>query len=372
MDTYDLCIVGAGLTGATIARLAAEDSKKVLVIDQRDHLGGNVYDTIDPISGIRINKYGAHIFHTNDEGVWKFVNRFSLWKRWEHHVLANISNTFIPVPITIPTINGLYNLHLHTKEDMEKWLSKERISCESPTNSEEMALSKVGSGIYEHIFKDYTKKQWDKYPNELDPSVLERIPIRADYDTRYFTDKYQAMPENGYTSLVESMLLHPNITIKLNTSWTRDLLKTWKLLVFTGPIDSYFNDIGLPKLEYRSIKFEWERFYHPGYYQPAAVINYPTLSSPYTRIVEYKHFLHQKSPWTILAKETTCADGEPYYPVPTQKNRDLYEKYKKQVETVTNVHFVGRLASYKYFNMDQAIRNAMDYYNTILRQNQDT
>lgn len=370
MSQYDLCIVGAGLSGATIARLAAEDNKKVLVIDKRDHIGGNVYDTVDPISGIRISMYGAHIFHTNDTEVWNFVNRFGSWKRWDHHVLSDVSGTLIPMPISLTTVNTLFNESLATEDDMVEWLSREKVPCETIKNSEDVALSKVGSRLYEALLKPYTQKQWAKDPNQMDPSVLERIPVRTNFDTRYFTDKYQAMPEHGYSSVVESMLDHPNITLQLNCPWKPEVENLAKALVFTGPIDVYFQESGLPKLEYRSIKFEWKRFYQPGFYQPAAVVNYPSLTTTYTRCVEYKHFLNQKSPWTMISNETTCADGEPYYPVPTQENRDLYEKYRALAETKPNVHFVGRLASYKYFNMDQAIRNAMDYY-TILRLNLD-
>ena len=371
MWQYDICIVGAGLSGATIARLAAEDSKKVLIIDKREHIGGNVYDSIDDISKIRISKYGAHIFHTNDEGVWNFINRFGSWKRWDHHVVSDISGIYIPMPITITTINTLFNLSLIDEKEMIDWLSKEVLLCDSPTNSEEVALSKVGSRLYEALFKSYTKKQWDKEPRELDPSVLERIPVRTNFDTRYFTDKFQALPEHGYTSIVKSMLDHPNITLKLNTPWSEDLKRSWKALVFTGPIDVYFKNSGLPELEYRSIEFKWSRFYKPGFHQPCAVVNYPSLDVPYTRCVEYKHFLNQRGPWSMIAYETTCAEGEPYYPVPTKKNKDLYEKYRLLAKNEKDVHFVGRLASYKYFNMDQAIRNAIDYY-PILHQNRDT
>jgi UDP-galactopyranose mutase len=371
MSQYDLCIVGAGLSGATIARLAAEDGKKVLILEKRDHIGGNVYDKIDDTTGIRISMYGAHIFHTNDTGVWNFVNRFGSWKRWDHRVVSDVSGSYVSVPINITTVNSLFNENLSTEEDMLRWLSKEQIVYNTIQNSEDSALSKVGSRIYETLLKPYTIKQWAKEPKDLDPSVLERIPLRTNFDTRYFTDKYQAMPEHGYSSIVKSMLDHPNITVTLNCPWSFKMEQFWKTLIFTGPIDTYFEDSGLPKLEYRSIHFIWEKFYQPGLHQPAAVVNYPSLTTPYTRCVEYKHFLNQKSPWTIIASEITCEEGEPYYPVPTQKNKDLYEKYRALAEATPSVHFVGRLASYKYFNMDQAIRNAMDYYAT-LRQSQNT
>ena len=367
---YDMCIVGAGLSGSTIARLAAEDGKKVLVLEKREHIGGNVYDTLDEITNIRISMYGAHIFHTNDEEVWTFVNRFGLWKRWDHQVLSLVNGTYVPMPITITTVNTLFNLNIQSEDEMKTWLSKERIQCDTPVNSEESALNRVGQRIYDYLFHSYTRKQWDKEPSELEPSVLDRIPLRTNFDTRYFSDKYQGLPVDGYTSLVSNMLNHENITVQLNTPWTSHLEKTWKILIFTGPIDGYFKMSGLPPLEYRSIHFEWKRMIQPGFHQPASVVNYPGLDTPYTRTVEYKHFLHQSSPWTILSSETTSSEGEPYYPVPTLYNRELYDKYKELASQESDVHFVGRLATYKYFNMDQAIRNSMDYYRNTIRLDQ--
>jgi UDP-galactopyranose mutase len=220
----------------------------------------------------------------------------------------------------------------------------------------------VGPKIYETIFKPYTFKQWGKWPNELETLVLERIPVRPSFDTRYFSDRFQALPVNGYTALVEAMLRHPKIDIRLNTPWSEELRSSAKTIVFTGPIDVYFSAAELPKLEYRSIEFHWSWEKNDGYAQPNSVINYADASVPFTRCVEYKHFLYQKSEWTVMAKETTCDEGEPYYPVPTKDNQELYKRYKQLAETQEGVHFVGRLASYKYLNMDAAIRNAIDYY----------
>ena len=364
MDTYDFCIVGAGLSGSTIARLAAEDGYKVLVIDKRNHIGGNVYDKIDEITDIRISLYGAHLFHTNDEGVWNFVNRFGEWVPWYHKVVAECSGQLVPIPVNITTVNMLFGQSITNEDEMKEWLSKEAIACDKPNNSEEVALSRVGPRLYENLFKTYTFKQWAKHPIDLEPSVLERIPVRTNFDDRYFTCKYQALPVDGYTSIVNSMLDHPNITVKLNCTWTRDMEKVWKKLVFTGPIDVYFSEAGLPPLEYRSINFDWERIPGVKYAQKNSVVNFPSAYRDETRCVEYKHFLNQESDWTILATETTSDKGEPYYPVPTKANRDLYEKYRSLAENTKDVYFVGRLASYKYFNMDQAIRNAMDFYSS--------
>jgi UDP-galactopyranose mutase len=366
---YDYLIVGAGLSGATIAHLAAKDGKQVLVIDKRGHLGGNVYDTIDPQTGIRISLYGAHLFHTNDKEVWSFVQQFGTWKRWDHTVVADVSGIYVPVPVNPITVNSLCGTSISTEAEMNEWLTRETVPCETSVTSKDVALSRVGKRLYETLFRDYTIKQWNKSPEDLDPSVLARIPVRTSFDCRYFNDKFQGLPVEGYTHIVEQMLNHPNITVQLNTSWetiadsAKSLANT---LVFTGPIDTYFQHSGLAPLEYRSIEFSWERIPCCGYIQPNSVVNYPLASVPFTRCVEYKHFLHQQSDWTILAKEKTTDKGEPYYPVPTEANQDLYSKYVELANQEQGVHFIGRLANYKYFNMDQAIRNAMDYYRAHL------
>jgi UDP-galactopyranose mutase len=368
MLEYKYIIVGAGISGATIAERCANHGDSVLVIDKRNHIAGNVYDEIDKTSGIRISKYGAHIFHTNDKEIWEYINKFGKWKRWDHHVVADISGSYIPIPVNINTINKLYNLDISNENDMNEWLLNEQIVCNNIRNSEDVALSRVGTRLYEELFKPYTFKQWAKEPAELEPSVLERIPVRNNYDDRYFSDKYQGLPVNGYTSIVNNMLSNKNITVKLNTSW-EDIKSdiSGQKVIFTGPIDGYFKDRGLPILEYRSINFEWTTIKNSGYLQPNSVVNYPSRDNPYTRSIEYKHFLHQKSDWTIISKETTSDIGEPYYPVPTKKNRDLYNKYLELIKDESNVHFIGRLATYKYFNIDQAIRAALDYYNIHLK-----
>ena len=363
-------IVGCGITGATLAeRLATILGKKVLIIDKRDHIGGNCYDFTDEKTGIRMNKYGAHLFHTNNEKVWDYINKFGEWVRWEHHVVANVDDKFVPVPVNISTVNCLCNEHIQTDDEMRLWLNKTQIKCE-PQNSEEMAISRVGITLYEKLFKPYTIKQWNKEPKELDASVLARIPVRDSYDARYFSDKYQVLPKNGYTDFVKNLLQSSNIEVRLNTDFEifkqTDEFKIVEGVIYTGPIDAYFKNRGLPKLEYRSIDFKIETIKNiKGYYQPNSVVNYPDKDIPYTRIVEYKHFLNQKSKDTVIVSETTNDKGEPYYPVPNKKNKELYEKYKlfaEEEETEKNVHFIGRLASYKYFNMDKAIEVALDYF----------
>lgn len=365
MVHYDALIVGAGLSGATIAEHYVQAGKKVLVIDKRDHIAGNIYDEVDSETGIRISRYGAHLFHTNDTEVWDYINRFGTFKRWDHRVLCDVSGVLVPMPVNINTVNALFSLSLQTEQEMIDWLSKERVSCDV-NNSEDVALTRVGPRLYETLFKKYTVKQWDKLPADLEPSVLERIPVRTNFDDRYFGDRYQGLPVDGYTGLVEKMLV--GAEVRLGVDWS-DMCElpdcTWDKLIFTGPIDVYFKDSNLPPLEYRSINFEWQKIKTDGFVQPNSVVNYPGSEQPYTRCVEYKHFLNQKSAWSVIAKETTCAEGEPYYPVPTAANRALYQKYV-ELASKTDVHFVGRLASYKYFNMDQALRNAMDYYKRFL------
>ena len=362
----NILVVGAGLSGATIAERCAHAGANVLVIEKRDHIGGNVYDEMDAATGIRVSRYGAHLFHTNDEEVWNYVNRFGEWVRWEHTVVADVSGTLVPVPVNCVTVNSLCGAAIQTEAEMAEWLAAAQIPCVSPKNSEEVALSRVGRRLYETLFKPYTWKQWGKDAAELEPEVLARIPVRPNFDPRYFTDKFQALPKFGYTEIVRKMLDHPRISVRLNSSWENFQASpefSPDQIVFTGPIDTFFADAGLPKLEYRSIEFEWTRIPSMGFYQPNSVVNYPDALNPYTRCVEYKHFLNQKSDWTIIARERTCDQGEPYYPVPTETNRELYRKYAElAAATDSSAHFIGRLANYKYFNMDQAIRAALDYF----------
>lgn len=362
----DLLIVGAGMSGAILAeRFASQNNTKVLIIDKRDHIGGNCYDYIDE-NGILMNKYGAHLFHTNDEDVWEYIQKFSEWQRWDHRVFGSIEGKIINIPVNINTVNALCGTNIKNEEEMNEWLETVQVKYEKITNSEEIAKSRVGEELYKKLFRDYTFKQWNKYPEELDPSVLSRIPIRNNFDERYFDDRYQVLPKYGYTKFVENILSHPNITVLTNTNYfdIKDKID-YKTLIFTGSIDSYFENAGLEKLEYRSIEFTEERYKNMNFYQTNSVVNYPELDIPFTRIVEYKHFLNQQSPHTTIVKEVTKDFGEPYYPVPNETNLSLYEKYRKLAELEKDAHFIGRLASYKYFNMDQAIKNSLDFFNNF-------
>jgi UDP-galactopyranose mutase len=382
----DLLIVGAGLSGAVIAeRCSKELGMTSLMIDSRDHIGGNCYDFVEE-HGIRVSKYGAHLFHTKYERVWEYVNRFSQWMPYDHRVRGRVPDRngvkrLVPIPPVQATVNALFGENIQSEEEMQAWYDKKRVPCsgEKPANSEEASLSRVGAELYEAIFKHYTKKQWDKYPSELDASVMLRLPCRTSTDERYFGDDWQALPLRGYTRIFENMLLDdPNITVRLGVDYFKaredKTLPEYGMLVYTGPIDSYFAQLGMPKLEYRSLRFEEEYVEEPkqGYFQEAMVVNYPSPDVNFTRIVEYKHVPNQteavkagKVPGTLIAREYSSAEGDPYYPVPNPENTALYEKYRALAEKEENVCFVGRLASYKYFNMDQAILNALEIYDNM-------
>ena len=365
-NSYDILIIGCGLSGVVMAeRFANKLNKKVLIIEKRDHIGGNIYDYIDEETNILMSKYGAHLFHTNNEIVWNYINRFSKWIRWDHEVVGVINDKLINIPVNINTVNVLCNENIKNTEEMNEWLNKNQIKYNEIDNSEKMGKSRVGNILYEKIFKEYTYKQWNKYPEELDPSVLARIPIRNDFDVRYFDDKYQVLPEKGYTKFIENILDNKNIKVLLNTNYFDYINENscnFETTIYTGPIDQFYENKGLEKLEYRSIDFNIEKYKNMNYFQQNSVVNYPEIKYPFTRIVEYKHFLNQKSNDTVIVKEITKDEGEPYYPIPNKKNLDLYEKYKLFTLDEKNIHFLGRLANYKYFNMDTAILNSLNYF----------
>ncbi len=370
---YDIIIVGSGISGAVIAQSYAEKlNKKVLIIEKRDHIGGNCYDFYDD-AGILVSKYGAHLFHTNYEKVWKYVHKFSDFSKYEHKVLAKVDGKLVPVPVNITTVNMLLGTNIKDEKEMDKWLLENQIKNDDPKNGQEAALSRVGKVLYEKIFKNYTKKQWDKYPEELDASVLNRIPVRNNFDGRYFSDKYQGQPKEGYTKLFEKMLSHSNITVRLNTDFfdIRDTLNSYERLFYTGPIDQFFDfkHSVKDKLEYRSIRFEFET-YDKKHFQKNSVINYPN-EEKFTRIVEYKYFTGQTSPKTTISKEYSVdylpGVNDPYYPVPNPKNNEIFTKYQNEARQLEKncIHFVGRLANYKYFNMDEAFKNALDLFYSL-------
>jgi UDP-galactopyranose mutase len=356
-------IVGAGLSGATLARKLADAGQKVLVIEKRNHIGGNTYDYTDKETGIRLSQYGAHIFHTNSEEVWKFVNRFSDWNIYRHKVLSYVNGKYVPVPVNITTVNELLGLNIQNISEMQEWLKENQIKGEIK-NSKDSALARVGRKLYKLMFENYTKKQWDLDPAELEPSVLERIPVRENFNDRYFSDKYEALPSNGYTEFVSNMLNHENIEVRLNEEYNPETHKAERLF-FTGKIDTYFSD-RFGKLEYRSLVFNYKT-YKVKDYQPSAVVNYPSLEYPYTRKIDYKKFYETESEYSVIAEEFSTNNGEEYYPVPTPLNREIYAKYQEEAKKLEkeNIYFVGRLAEYKYFNMDQAILSALQLYDRI-------
>ena len=390
--TYDVLVVGCGLSGATIAeRCARALGSRVLVLDKRAHVGGNCYDYVDASCGIRRSAYGAHLFHTRHARVEAYVKRFSEWIPFEHRVRGRVrrrtdgTETLVPIPPTRDTVRALYGEACASDAEMEAWYERERVRYpDGPRNGEEAALSRVGRRLYEDIFRHYTKKQWDKYPEELDASVLMRLPCRSSADDRYFSDPFQALPLRGYARVFENMLAYDdNIDVWLSCDYF-DLVRAnavprHKFLVYTGPIDAYYAELGMARLEYRSLRFEEEYVdtttatataTDGHFFQESFVINYPGPDVPFTRIVEYKHTPNQprgraEAPGTVIVREYSCDDGEPYYPVPTQKNRDLYESYARRASAERGVAFVGRLASYKYFNMDEAVLNALEMFDNL-------
>jgi UDP-galactopyranose mutase len=363
-----ILITGAGLSGATIARqLADAGDHQIHIIEQRDHIAGNCYDYVND-AGILMNKYGAHLFHTSSERVWAFVQRFAEWTPWKHRVIGRIGETYFPIPANIDTVNTLCGTDIKTEEEMRAWLASAAVAPPGgvAANSEEVALARVGPVLYEKIFKDYTYKQWAKWPAELAPSVLERIPVRSDWDPHYFSDRWQALPARGYTEMVRSMLDHPAIRVSLSTAYEPEMRADYDCVFYTGPIDQYYAAAGYPRLEYRSIRFEEETL-AVDQYQPNSVVNYPSMAEPFTRIVEYKHFLNQVAPGrTTIVREYTTSDGDPYYPVPTAANQATYAQYQVLAAQERDVYFVGRLANYKYYNMDAAILAALEAVDKFL------
>lgn len=360
-----IVIVGAGLSGCVLAERFAADGHHVVLLEKRPHIAGNCYDYVNE-KGILISKYGPHFFHTQSERVWEYVNRFAEWVPYNQRTVGIYKQKKFPIPVNITTVNILFNLTIKTEEDMRAFMTTVQEPCETPTNSEEVALSRVGREMYETIFRGYTKKQWEREPAELDPSVLARIPVRYTFEDGYFSDKYQALPRHGYTELCKEILNNPLIDIRVSTEYNAAEHVDAKKVFYTGPIDFYFRDKGLPELEYRSLRFEVEERPET-FFQEGALVNYTDETVPWTRICEYKHLLNQNADGTTIVKEYPSSTGEPYYPIPSQRNLDLYEKYKvlAEEEEAKGVYFVGRLANYKYFNMDQAIENALDVYDKI-------
>lgn len=356
---FDYLIVGAGFAGSVLAeRLARGSKKRVLICDRRPHIGGNAYDHYNE-AGILVHKYGPHIFHTNSREVFEYLSRFTAWRPYQHRVRASVDGQIVPIPINLDTINTLYGLNL-TSFEVEEFFKSVAEPCEQIRTSEDVVVSKVGRELYEKFFRNYTRKQWGLDPSELDASVTSRVPTRTNRDDRYFTDSYQAMPLHGYTAMFEKMLDHPNIKILLNCDY-REIKKEipYREMIYTGPVDSFF-DYRYGKLPYRSLEFKHETHDSP-LFQSAPVINYPN-EHLYTRVTEFKYLTGQEHSKTSIVYEFPQAEGDAYYPVPRRENAELYSKYKALADVTPGIHFVGRLATYKYFNMDQIVAQALTVY----------
>jgi UDP-galactopyranose mutase len=359
---FDYLIVGAGFAGSVLAeRLAAGSDKKVLICDKRPHIGGNAYDHYNE-AGILVHKYGPHIFHTNARDVFEYLSRFTEWRPYQHRVRASLDGQIVPIPINLDTINSLYGLNL-TSFEVEDFFKKVAEPCDEIRTSEDVVVSTVGRELYEKFFRNYTRKQWGLDPSELDASVTSRVPTRTNRDDRYFTDTYQSMPLHGYTRMFERMLDHPNIKVLLNCDY-REVEKDipFREMIYTGPVDTYF-DYCYGKLPYRSLKFKHETHDQP-VFQSAPVVNYPN-EQLYTRVTEFKYLTGQEHNRTSIVYEFPKAEGDPYYPVPRKENAAIYAKYKALADRTTGITFVGRLATYKYYNMDQIVAQALTTYGKI-------
>lgn len=361
---YDFLVVGAGFAGSVMAeRLAADGGKRVLVIDQRPHVGGNAYDERDA-SGLLIHRYGPHIFHTNSADIFAYLSRFTDWRPYQHRVLADLGDgRQVPIPINRTTLNAVFGLALQTDDEAAALLASRAEPVEPLRTSEDVVISAVGRELYEMFFRGYTRKQWALDPSELDKSVTARIPTRTSLEDRYFTDRFQGMPLQGYTAMFERMLDHPLIDVRTGVSFAEvaDLV-TFDRLVWTGPIDEYFGAC-FGRLPYRSLRFE-HRTLEQERFQSVGTVNYPAEDVPFTRITEFKHLTGDRSPATSIVYEYPCAEGDPYYPIPRAENQALFARYERLAKASDTI-FVGRLATYRYYNMDQIVGQALATYRRL-------
>lgn len=358
---YDYLVVGAGLFGAVFAHEAAKAGKKVKVIEKRAHIAGNIYTK--EVEGIQVHEYGAHIFHTSDKEIWDYVNQFAEFNRYTNSPVANYKGEIYNLPFNMNTFNKLWGVV--TPEEAQAKIEEQRqvLGGKRPENLEEQAISLVGTDIYEKLIKEYTEKQWGKKATELPAFIIRRLPVRYTYDNNYFNDTYQGIPIGGYTQIVEKMLSLPNIDVETNVDFFANketYLRDFPKVIFTGMIDEFF-DYELGTLEYRSLHFETEILDMENY-QGNAVVNYTDADTPYTRIIEHKHFEYGTQPKTVITKEhskTWQKGDEPYYPVNNERNNQLYSDYVKLAKTLPNVVFGGRLGHYRYYDMHQVIGAAL-------------
>jgi UDP-galactopyranose mutase len=360
---YDWLVVGAGFAGSVVAeRLASELGERVLVVDRRPHVAGNAYDEPDE-AGIVVHRYGPHIFHTNSDAIVEYLSQFTAWRPYEHRVLARVRDRLVPIPINRTTLNELYGLALDDDDSVAAFLESRAEPRPERRTSEDVVVGTVGRELYELFFRGYTRKQWGLDPSELDASVTARIPTRTNLDDRYFTDRFQAMPRDGYTAMFGRMLDRPGIDVQVGTDF-RDVPETlYRNVVYTGPVDEYFGRRFGP-LPYRSLRFEFETL-AVEQAQPVGTINEPSESVPYTRTTEFKHLTGQRSRVTTVVREFPRAEGDPYYPIPRPANAALYERYRALADAEPDTWFVGRLATYRYYNMDQVVGQALATFRKI-------
>ncbi len=361
---YDVTIAGAGFAGAVLAeRLAEGSGKRVLVVDRRPHVAGNAYDHHDA-AGILVHRYGPHIFHTNADQVVEYLSRFTRWRPYEHHVLAHVQDRLLPIPINRTTVNGLYGLSLQTDAEVAAFLAAQAEPVDPVLTSRDVVVGAVGTRLYETFFRGYTRKQWGLDPSELDASVTARVPVRTSDESRYFNDSFQAMPADGYTRMFERMLDHPLIDLALGQDF-HDLPPDDRgaLTVYTGPIDAYFGH-RFGALPYRSLTFRHET-HETRRFQPVGVVNYPAEDVPFTRITEYKHLTGQVHRQTSITYEIPSDTGDPYYPIPRPENQALLRRYEALARDCPDVILAGRLGSYRYYNMDQVVGQALALYRRL-------
>ena len=354
-------IVGAGITGATVARILSQ-SESVLVIDRRNHIGGNVYDYKD--SGITVHKYGPHAFHTNNQEVWEFLSKYTDWHPFELRIKVVINGKPVTLPFNLKTIHEVFDegdAKRYEKKLVSTFEQEKKIPILDLMKSDDDDLKLLADFVYENVFKNYTIKQWGITPEEIDPSVMARVPVLVSYDDRYFQDRFQGIPKNGYTKMIENMLGNQNIETRLNTDF-KDLNEKFDRIIYTGAIDEFF-DYKYGKLPYRSLRFDIQTF-DKEYFQATAITNYPN-DHDYTRITEHKHFLNEKTSKTIVSYEYPQAfeegKNERYYPINNAESSILYTKYLEESKKLGNVYFVGRLGDYKYYNMDQAVARGIEF-----------
>lgn len=358
-------IVGAGFAGCTVARELADAGLRVLVIDMRPHIAGNAYDEVDA-HGVMVHRYGPHIFHTNSERVWRFLSQFTEWRHYEHRVMGVVEGKTYPFPINLDTLNQLYGLALD-EAGAVAFFERVREPRDPVRTSEDVVLNSVGRDLYEKFFLNYTRKQWGMDPSQLKAGVAARIPVRTNTDDRYFTDTFQAMPLRGYTRLFEAMLDHPNISVELGIDFEELREQSgFEHVVYTGPIDAYFQH-RFGRLPYRSLRFDHEHLATTDQFQAVGTVNYPN-DEAYTRITEFKHLTGQSCPGTSIVREFPEAEGDPYYPIPCEAGEALFQRYDSLAQNEKDVTFVGRLAQYRYYNMDQVVGAALSAAHKILER----